>query len=58
MRKTIQLYKNKLCLNLLSTECFQIMKLIYIYRHDWALNNLQWLICHKAKLNQTLTWLW
>ena len=23
------------------------------YQEDLALNNLQWLICHKTKLNQT-----
>ena len=26
--------------------------LIYMYKEDLALNNLQWLICHKTKLNQ------
>ena len=24
-----------------------------MYRHDLALNNLQWLICHKTQPNQT-----
>ena len=24
-----------------------------MYNEDLALNNLQWLICHKTKLNQT-----
>ena len=23
-----------------------------MYKKDWALNNLQWLICHKTKPNQ------
>ena len=27
--------------------------LIYKYKEDLALNNLQWLICHKTQLNQT-----
>ena len=27
--------------------------LIYMNKPDLALNNLQWLICHKTKLNQT-----
>ncbi len=27
--------------------------LIYIYKKDLALNNLQWLICHETKSNQT-----
>ena len=26
---------------------------MYMYKEDFALNNLQWLICHKAKPNQT-----
>ena len=28
--------------------------LIYMYKEDLALNNLQWLICHKIQLNQIL----
>ena len=27
---------------------------IYIYKEDLALNNLQWLICHKTKPNQII----
>ena len=27
--------------------------LIYMYKLDLALNNLEWLICHKTKPNQT-----
>ena len=27
--------------------------LIHMYKEDLALNNLQWLICHKTKSNQT-----
>ena len=29
------------------------MYLIYMYKEDLALNNLQWLICHKSKAKQT-----
>ena len=29
--------------------------LIYMYKEDLALNNLQWLICHKTRPNQTNT---
>ena len=29
----------------------QIIYLIYIWNEDSVLNNLQWLICHKAKPN-------
>ena len=28
-------------------------KTVYMYKMDLILNNLQWLICHKTKLNQT-----
>ena len=28
--------------------------LIYMYKEDLALNNLQWLICHKIQPNQIL----
>ena len=28
--------------------------LMYMYKEDLALNNLQWLICHKAQPNQIL----
>ena len=28
--------------------------LIYMYKEDLALNNLQWLICHKAQPNQII----
>ena len=28
--------------------------LIYMYKEDLALNNLQWLICHKTQPNQIL----
>ena len=29
------------------------MYLIYVYKEDLALNNLQWLISHKTRPNQT-----
>ena len=29
--------------------------LIYMYKQDLALNNLQWMICYKTKSNQTAT---
>ena len=31
----------------------EIIYLIYMYKKDLVLNNLQWLICHKTKPNQT-----
>ena len=31
----------------------QTIYLIYMYKKDLALNNLQWLICHPTKRNQT-----
>ena len=31
--------------------CLEIMYLIYMYKNDLVLNNLQWLICHKTKQN-------
>ena len=32
--------------------CLEIIYLIYTYKNDLALNNLQWLIYHKTKLDQ------
>ena len=34
--------------------CLEIRYLIYMNKNNLALNNLQWLICHKTKPNQTL----
>ena len=34
--------------------CLEIIYSIYMYKKDLALNNLQWLICHKTKSNQIL----
>ena len=28
---------------------------MYMYKEDLALNNLQWLICHKTQPNQTIS---
>ena len=44
------LFKNvifKICLEII----YYIYIYIYIIKKDLALNNLQWLICHKTKLN-------
>ena len=38
---------------MLPTKCFKIIYLIHMYKEDLALNNLQWLICHKTKPQQT-----
>ena len=32
------------------------MYLIYTYDQDLALDNLQWLICHKIILNQSISY--
>ena len=40
-------------LKMLFTKCLEIIYLIYMYKKDLALNNRQWLICHKTKVNQT-----
>ena len=34
--------------------CLQIIYLIYMNKEDLALNNLQWLICHKTQPNQII----
>ena len=34
--------------------CLEIIHLIYVYKKDLALNNLQWLIFHKTKPNQII----
>ena len=38
--------------NVIYKTCLEIIYLIYIYKKDLALNNLQWLICHKTKPKQ------
>ena len=37
--------------NVIHKMCLEIRYFIYIYKKDLALNNLQWLVCHKTKLN-------
>ena len=32
--------------------CLEIIYLIYMYKKDLALNNQEWLLCHKTNLNQ------
>ena len=34
--------------------CLVIIYLIYMYKKDLALNNLQWLICHENQPNQII----
>ena len=38
--------------NVIYKMCFKIIYLICRYKKDLALNNLQWLICHKTKPSQ------
>ena len=38
--------------NVICKMNLEIIYLIYIYKKDFALNDLQWLICHKTKVNQ------
>ena len=40
-------------LKMLLNMCLEIIYLIYTYKKNLALNNLQWFICHKTKPNQT-----
>ena len=42
-----------------STYCritifYSLSYLVYMFKEDLALNNLQWLICHKTKPNKTI----
>ena len=39
--------------NVINKMCSEIIYLIYMYKKDPALNNLQWLICHKTKPDKT-----
>ena len=39
--------------NVINKMCLQIIYLIYTYKEDLVLNNLQWLICHKTKPNES-----
>ena len=38
--------------NIIYKMCLEIIYIICVYKKDWTLNNLQWLICHKTKPNQ------
>ena len=38
--------------NVINKICLEIIYLIYMYKKDLALNNLQRLICHKTKPNK------
>ena len=38
--------------NVIDKMCSEIICLIYMYKNDLALNNLQWLICYETKPNQ------
>ena len=40
--------------NVVNKICLEIIYFIYVYKKDLALNNLQWLICHKTKPNQII----
>ena len=39
--------------NDINKMCLRIIYLMYMYKQDLTLNNLQWLICQKTKPNQT-----
>ena len=47
MSETILCEKNELSL-VIYKMCLEIIYLIYMYKTDLALNNQQWLICHKT----------
>ena len=40
--------------NIVYNTRLEIIYLIYMYKKDMALNNLQWLICHKTNPSQTI----
>ena len=35
--------------NVINITCLEIIYLIYMFKKNLALNNLQWLKCHKTK---------
>ena len=35
--------------NVIYKMCLEIIYLMYMYKKDLALNNLQWFICHETK---------
>ena len=45
-RMSLGLFKN-----VINKTCLQIIYLIHMYKEDFALNNLQWLISHKTQPN-------
>ena len=42
-----------MCLQIIFNVYVYKSYLIYMYKQDLALNDLQWLICHKTQPNQT-----
>ena len=40
--------------NVINKMYLQIIYLIYMYKEDLALNNQQWLICHKTQPTQII----
>ena len=42
--------------NVIYNMRLEIIYLIYTYKKDLALSNLQWLICHKRKPSQIHVW--
>ena len=40
--------------NVINKMCLGIIYLVDMYKKDLALNNLQWLICHKTQPNQII----
>ena len=55
--ESIYLYEKKassgLFKNVINKICLGIIYLIYMYKEDLALNDLQWMMCHKTKSKQT-----
>ena len=55
----LSVYEKKMSLslfkNIINKMCLQIMYSINMHTQDLALNNLQWLICHKTKRNLHLS---
>ena len=40
--------------NVIYKMSIEIIFFVYMYKEDLALNNLQWLICHKTQPNQII----
>ena len=45
---------NEICIN---EEMLPKYTYVCVYKEDLALNNLQWLICHKTQPNQTKSYI-